>query len=56
MRIKYEAVKVLGEVGYDGILILDHIPQMGHNSRLGRAYTIACMRALQKRGADELNN
>jgi mannonate dehydratase len=50
----YEAMKTLGEVGYDGTLIPDHIPQMGDDNRLGTAYTIAYMRALQKRAEDEL--
>jgi mannonate dehydratase len=50
----YEAMKTLGEVGYDGTLIPDHIPQMGDDDRLGTAYTIAYMRALQKRAEDEL--
>ncbi len=50
----YEAIKALGKVGYDGTLIPDHIPQMGDDGRLGTAYTIAYMRALQKRAEDEL--
>jgi mannonate dehydratase len=51
----YQAMKTLAEVGYDGTLIPDHIPQMGDDGRLGTAYTIAYMRALQKRAEDELN-
>ncbi|MEE2658618.1 MAG: mannonate dehydratase [Candidatus Latescibacterota bacterium] len=52
----YEAMKALAEVGYDGTLIPDHIPLMGDDGRLGTAYTIAYMRALQKRAEDEIAN
>ena len=38
---------------YDGTLIPDHIPQMGDDGRLGTAYTLAYMRALQKRAEEE---
>jgi mannonate dehydratase len=51
----YEAMKALEEVGYNGTLIPDHIPQMGDDGRLGTAYTLAYMRALQKRAEDEVN-
>ena len=51
----YDAMKALAEVGYDGTLIPDHVPQMGDDHRLGTAYTIAYMRALQKRAEDEVN-
>ena len=50
----YRAMKVLGEVGFDGALIPDHVPQMGDDPRLGTAYTIAYMRALQQRAEAEL--
>ena len=43
----------LAEVEYDGTLIPDHIPQMGDDGRLGTAYTLAYMRALQKRAEEE---
>ena len=49
----YQAMKALAEVGYDGTLIPDHIPQMGDDGRLGTAYTLAYMRALQKRAEEE---
>ena len=49
----YRAMKVLQEVGFDGTLIPDHIPHMGDDPRLGTAYTIAYMRALQKRAEEE---
>lgn len=51
----YQAMRVLAEVGYDGTLIPDHIPQMGDDGRLGTAYTLAYMRALQKRAEEEVN-
>ena len=46
--------RALAEVGYDGTLIPDHIPQMGDDNRLGTAYTLAYMKALQKRAEDEV--
>jgi mannonate dehydratase len=52
----YDAMKALAEVGYDGTLIPDHIPQMGGDGRLGTAYTIAYMRALQKRAEEEVRS
>ena len=52
----YDAMKALAEVGYDGTLIPDHIPQMGDDPRLGTAYTIAYMRALQKRAEEEVKS
>lgn len=51
----YQAMRALAEVGYDGTLIPDHIPQMGADGRLGTAYTLAYMRALQKRAEEEVN-
>ena len=52
----YEAMKALAEVGYDGTLIPDHIPAMGDDPRIGEAYTLAYMRALQKRAEAEVEN
>ncbi len=49
----YQAMRALAEVGYDGTLIPDHIPQIGDDGRLGTAYTLAYMRALQKRAEEE---
>ena len=49
----YQAMRALAEVEYDGTLIPDHIPQMGDDGRLGTAYTLAYMRALQKRAEEE---
>ena len=51
----YQAMRTLAEVGYDGTLIPDHIPQMGDDGRLGTAYTLAYMRALQKRAEEEVD-
>ena len=50
----YQAMRTLAEVGYNGTLIPDHIPQMGDDGRLGTAYTLAYMRALQKRAEEEV--
>ena len=49
-------MKALEEVGYDGTLIPDHVPQLGDDHRLGTVYTLAYMRALQKRAEDEVND
>ena len=51
----YQAMRALAQVGYDGTLIPDHIPQMGDDGRLGTAYTLAYMRALQKRAEEEVS-
>ena len=51
----YQAMRALAQVGYDGTLIPDHIPQMGDDGRLGTAYTLAYMRALQKRAEEEVD-
>ena len=50
----YRAMKALGQVGFDGVLIPDHIPAMAGDHRVGTAYTIAYMKALQKRAEEEL--
>ena len=47
-------MRALGEVGFDGVLIPDHIPAMAGDHRVGTAYTIAYMKALQKRAEEEL--
>ena len=48
----YKAMEILGEVGFDGVLIPDHIPLMGDDQRLGTAY--AYMNALKKRAEETL--
>lgn len=50
----YQIMKTLQEVGFRGVAIPDHIPQMGDDRRLGTAYTIGYMRALQRRAAEEV--
>ena len=50
----YSAMKALGEVGFDGVLIPDHIPTMADDHKVGTAYTIAYMKALMRRANDEL--
>lgn len=50
----YAAMKTLGEVGFDGVLIPDHIPNMADDGRVGTAYTIAYMKALKARAEAEL--
>ena len=50
----YQAMKALGEVGFDGVLIPDHIPQMADDPKVGTAYTIAYMKALVRRAEAEL--
>jgi mannonate dehydratase len=50
----YRAMKTLGEVGFDGVLIPDHIPTMAGDRKIGIAYTIAYMKALMKRANEEL--
>ena len=46
---KFEVVKALKEVGFDGFLITDHVPNMvddTHWGHRGRAYAIGYMTAL----------
>ncbi len=50
----YQIMKVLQEVGFRGVVIPDHIPQMADDPRLGTAYTIGYMRALQRRAEEEV--
>jgi mannonate dehydratase len=61
----YKIMKALREVEYDGIVIPDHIPQMGPMPRPGEhdpndaynraslAYSIGCMRILRERANRE---
>jgi mannonate dehydratase len=51
----YRAMKTLGEVGFDGVLIPDHVPTMAGDYKVGTAYTIAYMKALMNRANDELS-
>ena len=50
----YQAMKALGEVGFDGVSIPDHIPLMADDGRVGTAYTIAWMKAAMVRANAEL--
>lgn len=45
----YEVIKALKAVDFDGVLIADHIPQMGNDPRLGTAFTIGYIKALMDR-------
>ncbi len=45
----YEVMAALREVNFDGVIIADHIPQMGDDPRLGTAFTLGYMRALLER-------
>ena len=50
----YQAMKALGEVGFDGVSIPDHIPLMAGDGRVGTAFTIAWMKAAVLRANAEL--
>jgi len=50
----YQIMKALQEVGFRGVVIPDHIPQMADDPRLGTAFTIGYMKALLKRAEDEV--
>ena len=50
----YQIMKTLQEVGFRGVAIPDHIPQMADDPRLGTAYTIGYMRALLRRAQEEV--
>jgi mannonate dehydratase len=49
----YRVMKALQEVGFRGVVIPDHIPQMADDPRLGTAFTIGYMKALLKRAEEE---
>lgn len=50
----YQAAKTLQEVGFYGVMIPDHIPQMADHSRVGTAYSIAYMKAHVERAVAEM--
>ena len=50
----YAIMRTLQEVGFRGVAIPDHIPQMGDDPRLGTAYTIGYMKALLERARAEV--
>jgi mannonate dehydratase len=41
-----QVMQALQEVGFNGVMIPDHVPQIGNNNQLGAAYTIGYMQAL----------
>ncbi len=49
----YNATKVLQEVGFDGVMIPDHVPSMTEDGRVGTAYSIAYMKAHVDRAVAE---
>ena len=49
----YPVMKALERVGFRGVLIPDHIPEMADDPRVGTACTIACMKTLKKRAEEE---
>lgn len=50
----YEVMKALQRSGFRGVLIPDHIPDMGEDARIGTAYTTAYMKALVQRAETEI--
>jgi mannonate dehydratase len=50
----YTVMRELVEIGFDGVVIADHIPLMGGDRRLGTAYTIGYMKALLARARAEV--
>lgn len=51
----YEVMRALQEVGFRGVAIPDHIPQMADDTRLGAAFTIGYMKALLGRAEAEVS-
>lgn len=41
----HKLLRELAEVGFEGVLIPDHIPQMGGDGRIGAGYTLGWMKA-----------
>ena len=50
----YPVMKALERVGFRGVLIPDHIPEMADDPRVGTAWTIAYMKALKKRAEEDV--
>jgi mannonate dehydratase len=50
----YQVMKTLQEVGFRGVAIPDHIPQMADDPRLGTAFTIGYMKAILQRAKEEV--
>ncbi len=50
----YRALRVLQEVGFRGVLIPDHIPNMAGDPRVGTAFSIGYMKALVARAEAEI--
>jgi mannonate dehydratase len=51
----YQVMRELRQVGFDGVVIADHIPLMAGDRRVGTAYTIGYMKALLLRANEELD-
>lgn len=51
----YQVMKALQEVGFKGVAIPDHIPQMADDPRLGTAFTIGYMKAILQRAIEEVS-
>ncbi|MDI9549280.1 MAG: mannonate dehydratase [Chloroflexota bacterium] len=53
----YSVMSALVDVGFDGVVIADHIPQMSNDPRLGTAFTLGYMKALLERAnAEQAHN
>ena len=50
----YRAARVLEEVGFDGVMIPDHVPAMADDGRVATAYSIAYMKAHVERAVAEI--
>jgi mannonate dehydratase len=50
----FQAVAALQRLDFRGVMIPDHIPQIGDDPRIGTAHTIACMKALVQRAEAEV--
>ena len=53
----YRVMKTLREVGFQGAMVPDHVPQMAGDKGIrpaGTAYCIACMRAWLRRANEEV--
>ena len=50
----YRAMRELRTVGFNGVAIADHIPQMVGGPRVGTAYTFGAMKMLLQRANEEV--
>jgi mannonate dehydratase len=52
----YQVMKTLRDVGFDGVVIPDHIPLIANDRKTSQAFTVGYMKALLERAHAEAGN